>query len=42
MHDSAAGLVKTAVLEHGALLKGMVRRDEVEAVVDRAVARRSG
>ena len=40
------GLVKTAVLdnsrvlqEHGRLLKDVVRRDEVDALVERAVAR---
>jgi hypothetical protein len=34
-------LVKTATREHGRMLKDMVRRDEVEALVDRAVARSS-
>ncbi|HEY8088572.1 MAG TPA: hypothetical protein VIF09_12025 [Polyangiaceae bacterium] len=33
------GLVKTASLEHGRMLKNMVRRDEVEAIVDRAMSR---
>jgi hypothetical protein len=36
------GLVKTVVLEHGRLLKEKVDRDEVEAVVERVVARTSG
>jgi hypothetical protein len=36
-HDVA--LVKTAVLEHGRMLKEKVGRDEVHAIVEQAVAR---
>ncbi len=35
------GLVKSAVLEHGRLLKQKVNRDEVEAIVERAIARKT-
>jgi hypothetical protein len=35
------GLVKLAVLDHGRALKEKVDRDEVEAIVERAMGRRS-
>ena len=40
VHD--VGLIKAAVLEQGRTLKAKVSRDEVEAIVERAVTRTKG